>query len=145
MTIPYTIQLIARLKNISSDIIREKKTEEILRLFDRDIQLRKKKELIKKFIEENLPKIGKCDDVEKAFSEFWQSERSESLKNIAKVENIPVEKFENLIGEYLYSQKLPDPQEIVDSLSKAPNFRKRQGIIDRIKTAIQSIVDIFEW
>ncbi len=141
----YIIQLIAGLKNISSDVVRKKKTEEILRLFDRDVQLRKKKELIKKFIEENLPKIGKSGDVEKAFSEFWQSERSESLKSIAKTENIPVEKFENLIGEYLYSQKLPDSQEIVDSLAKPPNFRKRQGIIDRIKNAIQSIVDIFEW
>lgn len=141
----YIIQLLAGLKNISSDTIREKKTEEILRLFDRDIQLRKKKDLIKKFIEENLPKVGKDGDVEKAFSEFWQSERSDNLKKIAMAENIPVEKFENLIGEYLYSQKLPDPQEIVDSLEETPNFRKRQGIIDRIKTAIQSIVDIFEW
>ncbi|TSC93933.1 MAG: type I restriction enzyme, R subunit, partial [Candidatus Berkelbacteria bacterium Licking1014_85] len=141
----YIIQLIAGLKNISSNAVREKKTEEILRLFDRDVQLRKKKDLIKKFIEENLPKISKSDDVEKAFSEFWASERSESLKSIAKNENIPVEKFEHLIGEYLYSQKLPNPQEIVDSLSEPPNFRKRQGIIERIKNAIQSIVDIFEW
>ncbi|MBA4318710.1 MAG: deoxyribonuclease HsdR, partial [Flavobacterium sp.] len=82
----YIILLIAGLKNISSDVVRKKKTEEILRLFDRDAQLRKKKDLIKKFIEENLPKIAKSDDVEKAFSEFWESERSETLKKLAKEE-----------------------------------------------------------
>ncbi|MDO8570933.1 MAG: type I restriction endonuclease subunit R [Candidatus Daviesbacteria bacterium] len=141
----YIIQLIAGLKNISSEVVRKKKTEEILRLFDRDIQLRKKKDLIKKFIEENLPRIGKSDDVEKAFSEFWASERSESLKSIAKAENIPIEKFEHLIGEYLYTQKLPNGQDIVSLLPKVPRIRERQGIIDRIKDAIENIVDMFEW
>ncbi len=141
----YIIQLISGLKNISSVAIREKKTEEILRLFDRDVHLRKKKDLIKKFIEEYLPRIEKNGDVEKAFSEYWTSERSENLKEIARTENIPVQKFEQLIGEYLYTQKLPDPQEIVDSLTEIPSFRKRQGIIDRIKSAIENIVDKFEW
>ncbi|MCX6733472.1 MAG: type I restriction endonuclease subunit R [Candidatus Peregrinibacteria bacterium] len=141
----YIIQLIAGLKNVTSDVVRKKKTEEILRLFDRDAQLRKKKDLIKKFIEENLPKISKSDDVEKAFSKFWASERSESLKNVATAENIPVEKFEHLIGEYLYTQKLPNGQEIVDLLPEVPQFRKRQGVIDRIKSAIENIVDMFEW
>jgi len=141
----YIIQLIAGLKNITSDVIRQKKTEEILHLFDRDVQLRKKKELIKKFIETNLPKIGKADDVEKAFSKFWASERSEILKTIAKNENIPVEKIEQLIGEYLYTQRLPHGQDIVDLLPEAPRLLERQGIIDRIKGAIENVVDMFEW
>lgn len=141
----YIIKLIAGLKNISSEVVRKKKTDEILRLFDRDVQLRKKKELIKKFIEENLPKITNSDDVEKSFSDFWASERSESLKKIALAENIPIEKFEHLIGEYLYTQKTPNGQEIVDMLPEVPKIKERQGIIDRIKSAIENIVDIFEW
>ncbi len=141
----YIILLIAGLKNISSDVVRKKKTEEILRLFDRDVQLRKKKDLIKKFIEENLPKIAKSDDVEKAFSEFWASERSETLKKLAKEENIPTEKIEKIIGEYLYTQKLPREQDIADMLPEQPRILERKGIINRIKSAIENIVDIFEW
>ena len=141
----YIIQLIAGLKNITSDVLREKKTEDILRIFDRDVQLRKKKDLIKKFIEENLPKIDKSESVEKAFGEFWMSERSDVLKNIAKKENIPIEKIEHLIGEYLYTQKFPRGQDIVDLLPETPKILERQGIIDRIKGAIQNIVDVFEW
>lgn len=140
----YIIQLLAGLKNSSGET-RKKKTEEILRLFDRDVQLRKKKDLIKKFIEESLPKVKKSDDVEKAFGKFWESERSESLKTIAKNEHISVDKFENLIGEYLYSQKLPNGQEIVELLSEQPRIKERQGIISRVKSAIQNVVDIFEW
>lgn len=141
----YIILLIAGLKNITSDSARQKKTEDILKLFDRDVRLRKKKDLIKKFIEENLPHIKKADDVEKAFADFWSSERSETLKNIAKSENIPVEKIEELIGEYLYTQKLPNGQDIVDLLPEAPRLLQRQGIIDRIKSAIENIVDMFDW
>lgn len=141
----YIIRLIAGLKNISSDAVREKKTDEILRIFDRDVKLRKKKDLIRKFIEENLPKIAKSDDVEKAFGEFWTSERANQLKKAAESENIPLDKFEKLIGEYLYTQRLPHGQDIVDLLPEPPRIKERQGIIDRIKTAIESIVDIFEW
>ncbi len=141
----YIIQLIAGLKNISSKAVREKKTEEILRLFDRDVKLRKKKDLIKKFIEENLPKVRNSEDVEEAFSNFWESERSENLKSIAKSENIPLENFERLIGDYLYSQKLPHDQDIVDLMPEPPRIMERQGIVNRIKVAIENLVDIFEW
>lgn len=141
----YIIQLIAGLKDISSDVVREKKTEDILKLFDRDVKLRKKKELIRKFIEENLPKIGKGGNVEEAFEKFWNSERSTALKDVAQAENIPLDKFEQIIGEYLYTQKLPHGQDIVDLLPETPRILERQGIIDRIKTAIENIVDMFEW
>lgn len=141
----YIILLIAGLKNISNDTIREKKTEDILKIFDRDARLRKKKDLIRRFIDENLPRIAKADDVEKSFSEFWASERSETLKKLAKEENIPTENLEKLIGEYLYTQKLPREQDIADMLPEQPRIMERRGIISRIKSAIENIVDMFEW
>ena len=141
----YIIRLIAGLTNISSQIVKDKKIEEILSIFDRDVKLRKKKDLIRKFIEENLPKISKSDDVEKVFTEFWASERADNLKVIAETENIPLDKFEELIGEYLYTQKIPRGQDIVDLMPEQPKLLERQGIINRIKNAIENIVDIFEW
>jgi type I restriction enzyme R subunit len=141
----YIIQLIAGLRDVTSDTLREKKTEDILKIFDRDIQLRKKKDLIKKFIEVNLPTIGKSENVEKAFSDFWSSERSETVKQIAQKEKIPVENIEHLIGDYLYSQKLPQDQKIADLLPETPPILEREGILTRIKKSIVNIVDKFEW
>lgn len=141
----YLIKLIAGLKNVKSDSIRKKKTEDILRVFDRDVQLRKKKDLIQKFIEENLPRIAHADDVEKAFNQFWDHERSKTLRDIAESENIPQARLEKLISEYIYTQKTPKEQDIADSLPKAPPILERKGIIDRIQNAIESLVDIFEW
>lgn len=141
----YIIMLIAGLKNITNDSIRERKTEDILRLFDRDVQLRKKKDLIKKFIEENLPRVAKAENVEWAFDAFWKSERSKALKELAENENIPVGRIENLVGEYLYSQKFPQEQDIADLLPTVPKILERRGIIKRIKDVIEKIVDVFEW
>jgi type I restriction enzyme R subunit len=141
----YIIKLIAGLKDITNETIRERKTEDILKLFDRDIKLRRKKDLIKKFIEENLPKIDKSANVEKSFNDFWNSERSAVLKKLADKENIPIEKIENLIGNYLYTQKLPRDQEIANLIPTGTKFLKQKGIIDRVKDVIKKIVDIFEW
>ncbi len=141
----YIIQLIAGLKNINSEALRQKKTEDILKLFDRDVKLRQKKELIRKFIEENLPRIDSSENVEQAFAEFWDSQRSSALRAVAQAENIPLEKFEGVISEYLYTQKLPRGQEIVDLLPEPPRILERQSIIDRIGKAIEKIIDVFEW
>lgn len=143
----YIIQLIAGLKNIRSAKVREKKTDEILRIFDRDAQLRKKKDLIRKFIEQNLPKVRGAGDVEKAFGKFWASERAGSLKAIAESEHIPVQSFENVIGEYLYSGRMPHGQDIVDLMptEHQPRILERQKIVGRIKAAIENVVNVFEW
>ncbi len=141
----YIILLIAGLKDIDSDEIKKKKTDEILKIFDRDIQLRKKKDLIRQFIEENLPKINGKHEVEAKFNQFWNDEKNKKLQNLAIKENIPIEKLEGLINEYLFNQRLPRSQQIIDSMNTAPKYLERKTIIERIKTAIQSIVDVFEW
>lgn len=143
----YIIKLIAGLKDVTSDTLRAKKADEILKIFDRDIQLRKKKELIQKFIKESLPSIGRSEDVEVEFEKFWQSERSEALRKVAEDEHINPESFQELIGEYIYTQRTPLGDDIIALLPEGeqPSVLKRQGIIDRVKTAIIDIVDIFEW
>lgn len=141
----YIIKLIAGLKDITSDSIRDKKTDEILKIFDRDIKLRKKKELIEKFIRENLPNISSSENVESEFEKFWQSERAEALRNIAQEEDLNERSLKDLIGEYVYTQKTPLGDDIIALLPKQPSVLKRKKIIDRIKGAIINIVDVFEW
>jgi type I restriction enzyme R subunit len=109
----YIIKLIVGLKDVTSDTLREKKADEILKIFDRDIQLRKKKEFIQKFIKDNLPNIGTSDEVEVEFEKFWQSERSNALRKVAESENINIDSFQTLIGDYIYTQKTPLGDDIV--------------------------------
>ena len=141
----YIIQLIAGLKNVTSDAVRAKKTDEILKVFDRDVQLRKKKDLVRKFIEENLPQVSRSEDVEKAFSAFWESERSVKLRELSESEHISPEEIEALVGEYLYTNRLPTSEEVIERLPERPGLMEYKKIADRIKEAIANLVDVFEW
>lgn len=73
------------------------------------------------------------------------STEGEVLKKLAEDEHIPVDKIEGLIGDYLYTQKLPREQDIADLLPEQPRILERKGIVTRIKGAIEGIVDRFEW
>lgn len=141
----YIIRLIAGLKDVTSDKLREKKTEDILKIFDRDVMLRKKKELIRKFIEGSLPQVATSDDVEKAFDEFWTNERQNIIEMTAREEGMEIENLQKLLGEYLYTQKFPRGQEIVDLLPTPPRILERQGIVDRVRKALANMVEVFEW
>lgn len=143
----YIIQLIVGLKDVMSDSVRQKKTEDLLKIFDRDVQLRKKKELIQKFIEENLPMVGKSDNVEQVFEEFWHSEQSSALREIAVAEHIEQDAFQALIGDYIYSQKVPLGDDIIALMpdNKKPKALDRTSVTERIKNKIIELVDIFEW
>lgn len=143
----YIIKLIAGLTSISSDKIREKKTAEILKLFDRDIQLKKKKDLIQKFIEQNLPQLAKNTNIEEAFNQFWSEEKSKNIRQIAQDEVIPLSKLENLFSEYLYTQKIANDQALIDLLPKErqPEIMQRSSVVNRIKNAIVNVIEVFEW
>jgi len=141
----YIIHLIAGLKNITSDVARAKKTDDLLKVFDRDVTLRKKKDLVRKFIEENLPQVSDSEGVEHAFEEFWKSERSNTLKQLSESENITPEQIEGLIGEYLYTDRLPSGEDIVERLPERPRLMEHKSVVNRIREAIKDIVDIFEW
>ncbi len=116
-----------------------------MKIFDRDVRLRKKKELIRKFIEDNLPKIDRAENVEEAFGIFWDGARAEALRELSENEKITFEKLEAVIGDYVYTQRLPRDQEVVELLPKAPKIKERESIVKRIKDAIANIVDVFEW
>lgn len=141
----YIVRLIVNLKEISSDAVREKKIADILRTFDADIRLQKKKELIEQFIRENLPQIDDATDVENELDRYWREEETKYIREIAGKENIDLEKMKKLISEYLYTERMPLSDEIIALLPEQPTLIESESIIMRIKESLQSFVDIFEW
>ncbi len=141
----YIVKLIVRLKDIKSDKVRERKIADILRTFDADVTLHKKKELIERFINENLPQIENSDQVEEAMERYWQEEEAKYIRAIAEHENIDLERMKKLISEYLYTERMPLSDEIIALLPEQPTLAESESIIDRIKESLQSFVDIFEW
>jgi len=83
--------------------------------------------------------------MEDAFAEFWASERSTQLRNLSENEHITPEDIEALIGEYLYTDRLPSGEDIIERLPERPRLMEHKGVVNRIREAIKDIVDVFEW
>ena len=142
----YIIKLLVGLKETTSEKLRQEKTSNILKILDRSIKLRKKKDLIKKFIEENLPKIESSDEVEKSFEHYWNKEQEKFIEKISKEEKIEKKKLEKMVSEYLYSERMPLGDEIIALLPKKPKLLERKPIIERIRDKLRLFVEIFiEW
>ncbi len=62
---------------------REKQRKAISDILSGDTQLRSKKELIERFIEENLPMVGNADQIEEAFETFWSTEKRKAVNQIS--------------------------------------------------------------
>ena len=87
INVSYIIQLLIKLKaNAKKDA--EQVRKEIQNLLNTEIQLRSKKELIEKFIRENLEGIQNTDDIPQEFETFWNIEQDKAFLQLVKTENL---------------------------------------------------------
>ncbi len=136
-------QLLIKLKSkVQSD---ESYTEkEILNLLNTEAHLRSKRELIEKFILENLPVINETEDIPQEFEKFWNAERLKAFNQLVTDEKLSADKTQTLIEDYLYAEREPLRDEILDLLEgNQPSVLERKKTGDRILKKILNFVDTF--
>ncbi len=143
INVAYIIQLLVRLKaNQKKEA--EQVEKEIQNLLNTETQLRSKKELIERFIRENLPVIKSTEDIPDEFEKFWSAEQHKAFQELVKAENLSMERTQALIENYLYSEKEPMRDDILELLlGDRPTLLQRKTIGDRILMKIVGFVDTF--
>ena len=121
----------------------EQKKKEIHDILSGDPKLRSKKELIEKFIEENLPLVSDSDLIQDAFTDFWNEEKRIAFERIAQEEHLNQHKFEETLKEYLFTQKTPKLSQTLQLLEIKPKLSERSNIGKRIIDKIQDFVHVF--
>ena len=110
-----------------------------------DIELRSKKELIEKFIEQNLPQVGDAAEIPET---FWEVERVAAFDRLCKEEQLDADKLKKVIDRYVYTGKepLPDPDiiELINHplklVERAPTKKRvLEKVMDYVRTFIQGI------
>ena len=81
-----------------------------------EAHLRSKRELIEKFIQANLPAIEDTDDIPQEFEKFWNEEQQRAFNQLVKDEKLSVGKTQSLIEDYLYAEREPLRDEILELL-----------------------------
>ena len=108
-----------------------------------DVQLRSKRELIEKFIQENLPDIKDADKIEDEFEEYWQDEKVKALDTICKEEHLDKGQFNSLIETYIYSGQEPIKDDVFKCLDNRPSILQARTIGQRILDKMKEFVQVF--
>jgi len=143
INVAYIIRLLIKLKaNQKKDA--EQIEKEIFNLLNTEMQLRSKKELIEKFIRENLPIILDTDDIPQEFEKYWTVEQEKAFVRLVDEEKLSKERTQALIENYLYSEQEPMRDEILDLLiDEKPTLLQRKTIGERILKKIMGFVETF--
>jgi len=143
INVAYILKLLAKL-NDGPEKEREKRKKEIIDLIAGETQLRSKRELIEKFIHENLPAIEDTDDIPDEFERFWSTQQLEAFGRLCSEENLSNEKVEKVISEYLFSQREPLRDEILNLINgDKPTLLERKKVSERILNKIRSFFNTF--
>ena len=141
--VAYIIKLLAKLKNAkTSDAAKQKKA--IMDLLGGDIELRSKRELIEKFILENLPHIDNADNIQDEFEKYWQEQKVLALHKLCDEEHLDKEQFKALIEAYIFSGQDPLRDEVLKCLGDRPSILKAREIGERIINKMKNYVEVFE-
>ncbi len=143
INVAYIIQLLIKLKSkVQSDVTQTEK--EIFNLLNTEAHLRSKRELIEKFIKENLPVIEETESIPQEFEKFWSEEQQKAFSKLVEEENLNPSKTEKTIEDYLFAEREPLRDEVLELIEgDKPTLLQRKKIGDRILAKIVGFVDTF--
>jgi type I restriction enzyme R subunit len=142
INVAYILGLLAKLQE-SKPKDAEKQRKAITDMMASETQLRSKKELIEKFMIENLPLLTDVDNIQEFFDSYWTTEKVKAIENLSKEENLDAEKLNDVIGKYLFTEKQPLRDEVIGLMNERPSLKERATASERILNKIISFVDTF--
>ncbi|UNY99863.1 type I restriction endonuclease subunit R [Zhouia spongiae] len=143
INVTYILNLLASLKDASKSE-QEAKKKEIVDILSGEANLRSKRELIEKFIQDNLPQIEEAESIPQEFEKFWTEEQQKAFEVFVKEENLSSDRTQKLIEDYLYAEREPLRDELLDLIEgDKPSVLKRKSIGDRILQKVINFVDTF--
>ena len=143
INVSYILKLLANLKNAVSVGDKEKQLKNIMDIVAGDTQLRSKRELIEKFINEHLPIIEDSDDIPDEFVAFMTAEKLQAIKSLSEEEGLDSEKLEKVIGDYMFTEKIPLRDDIIGTMNTRPSLKERKTKAERITNKILEFVETF--
>lgn len=143
INVAYILHLLIKLKSQTKKDTTEAE-KEIFNLLGTEATLRSKRELIEKFILENLPIISDPENITPAFEQFWNEEQQKEFSKIVSEENLSAQKTEKLIEDYLFAEREPLRDEVLELIEgEKPSLLQRKKLGDRILKRIVDFVAKF--
>ncbi|MCA0132607.1 type I restriction endonuclease subunit R [Winogradskyella alexanderae] len=142
INVAYILKLLAKLKDAKQSEAQAQK-KAIIDLLAGEVELRSKRELIEKFIEENLPHIEDVDAIQDEFENYWQEQKVLALAKLCEEENLDKAQFNALMESYIYSGQEPIRNDVFKCLDNRPSILKAREIGERIINKMKEFIQVF--
>jgi type I restriction enzyme R subunit len=142
INVAYIIKLLAKLNQAKTSEA-QKQRKAIIDLLGGEVTLRSKRELIEKFINENLPKIDDVDNIQDEFEKYWEEQKVLALAKMCDEEQLDKEQFKALIEAYIFSGQDPLRDEVFKCLGDRPSILKAREVGERIISKMKEYVEVF--
>ncbi len=142
INVAYILNLLRKLQGANKEEI-EKGRKTISDIVKGNPELRSKKELIEKFIEENLIGLKPEDDFDLEFETFWDKEREAAIKKLSQEENIELGALQQIIDNYLFSEKPIERDDVIEGMKVKPKILERKKVSMRIIDKMMKFIDTF--
>lgn len=144
INVSYILQLLIKLKSRNDLQDKESIEREVANLLNSQVSLRSKRDLIDKFIQENLPNIDDTDTIPNEFEKFWNEEQIIAFNALVEEENLFKDKTEKIIEDYLFTEKEPLRDDIIELINgDKPSILQRKNVGNRIVKRIMDFVETF--
>ncbi len=143
VNVAYILKLLAQQKLTTDKEEREKQKKQILDMLKGEVELRSKRDLIEKFIDQMLPHITDVDRIEDEFKKYWEDQKVLALNDICQEENLDRQQFSNLIETYIFSGQEPLKEQVFACLEQRPSILQARSIGERIIERMKEFVEVF--
>ena len=121
-----------------------KKQKLIRDLLSNEPRLRSKRELLERFIDDYMPKLNPSDSVQAAFNDYWEAQKETALNELCVSENLDKDKFQHLMEEYYFTERMPIDRDIVSTLKTVPRILERKSIVQRVSDKFRNYIQTFD-
>jgi len=142
INVNFIVHLLAQMVDASDDQ-KEKLRKNIFQIMSTEHELRSKRELIEKFIDQNIPELENSDNVEQAFEDFWDAEKDAALEKLVRDEGLDKEKFIKLVEDFVWSERKPRRDAIVQTMQNQPKILEREPLINRVMRKFNQFIATF--
>jgi type I restriction enzyme R subunit len=144
INVSYILQLLARINQIKGDEVeKEKQIKSLVDILSGESRLRSKRKLIELFIRQNLPQIQDPETISEEFESYWEEQKQKAIIQLSEEEKLNPKKLEKIIGDYLFTEKPPLTNDVLNALEYRPGLKDKKNVAKRIIERILDFVDTF--
>lgn len=147
INVTYILNLLARLHQTrqeeSEDQYNEAK-KSILNLLGQETQLRSKRELIERFINDYMPNLEAEAMVEEEFATYWTAEQESALNALCQAEGMERTALDALLNRFRFTGKEPLREDVFGALNRKPKLLERKSIYERVVIKLKDLIHTFD-